>query len=246
MIVKFHENKWTRLVVLFILSVSTLGDVWAQEEAKIKEKQWSLFLTPDIGIMNSYYAKDVKSKANLLGLTLKYSKRNISKRHYLSYGLIFDKNTFSKDGFYDNRHVVDSEGNVNESQVRRFNVKQTYLYIAPSIEMNYLLIKTETQRVGFTGGAYFKYYLTQKSIYKLHDGVKTTVLSPLDITYNYFINNPGVKASLWYEYNLNIKYLLHLGVDYSHDLNFESPLPRFQKIGVSLGVTMKLGAGKSH
>jgi len=55
------------------------------------------------------------------------------------------------------------------------------------------------------------------------------------------MNNPGAKVSFWYDFHLNKKYLMHVGIDYSHDLNFESPMPRFQKIGVSLGLTMNIG-----
>jgi len=241
MILKLHKNTCFSFLILLTLMLSTAGDLLAQEEARIKEKQWSLFLTPDMGIMDSYYAKGAKAKPNLLGLTLKYSKRNIKKKHYLSYGLIFDKNTFTKDGFYDNRNVVDNEGNIDESQARQFDVKQSYFYIAPSIEINYLLLKSETHRMGASVGAYLKYYLAQKSEYKLNDGAQTTTLSPFDITYNFLFNNPGINTSFWYEYNLTKKYLLHGGVNYLHDLNFESPIPRFQKIGVSLGVTMNIG-----
>jgi len=241
MILKLHKNTCLSFLAMLILMLSTAGDLLAQEEVKIKEKQWSLFLTPDIGIIDSYYVKDGKSKMNPWGLTLKYSKRNINRRHYLSYGLIFDKNTFTKDGFYDNRGVVDNEGNINESQSREFDIKQSYFYIAPSIEMNYLLVNMETHRLGATVGAYFKYYLAQKTQYNLHDGAKTTVLSPFDITYNFLLNNPGLNTSFWYKYHLNKKYLMHVGIDYSHDLNFESPMPRFQKIGVSLGLTMNIG-----
>lgn len=241
MILKLHKNTYFSLLAMLILMLSTAGDLLAQEEVKIKEKQWSLFLTPDMGILDSYYAKDANAKPNLFGLTLKYSKRNIKKRHYLSYGLILDKNTFTKDGFYDNRNVVDNEGNIDESQARQFEVKQSYFYIAPSIEMNYLLFNSETHRIGTSVGAYFKFYLAQKTEYKLNDGAQTTTLSPFDITYNFLLNNPGINTSLWYEYNLTKKYLLHVELNYSHDLNFESPIPRFQKIGVSLGITMNIG-----
>jgi len=88
---------------------------------------------------------------------------------------------------------------------------------------------------------YFKYFLSTKLSFDYSDGEEKASLSAFDITNNHLYNNPGLMTSIWYDWKVNKNLFLHSGIDYAYDMNFMSSVPSFRKIGVSLGVIIKLG-----
>ena len=232
--IKLQLKRQTRFMVCLFLLLGVASNADAQD--KTKQKCISFFLTPDVSTVDPNYAAGVNSKVNLLGLSLKYSNRNIDHRFYMSYGLLLDRNANAKEGLIDIRDEADGE-----MQNKTFDYKQSYSYIAPSIEMNYLVVDKETFLIGASAGLFLKYFLSQKLKFNLSDEEQKAKLSAADITNNYFYNNPGVMTSVWCKWKLNQNLFLHSGIDYSHDLNFYSSIPIFQKIGMSVGLTVNIG-----
>lgn len=214
-----------------------VGNLKAQDQNKIREKSLSVFFTPDVSIVDKNYTDDVNSKINLWGFSLKYSNRNAERRSYFSYGLQLDRNAISKDGLPDISKSSDAEG----SEIKTFDYKHTFTYIAPSIEFNYLLINSESHRLGASVGLYFRYFLSQKLDFNLSDGTESASLSASEITNNNLYNNPGVMTSIWYEWKLHENIFFHSGIDYNCDTNMFGSVPAFQKVGVSLGVVFNIG-----
>jgi hypothetical protein len=202
----------------------------AQKTAKKNEKSLSMFYTPNLSIVDKNYADDVDDGINLIGFSLKYSSRELDDRFYLSYGIDIQENSISQKSI-----------RVHSNNEYTYEYKLSYTYIAPSIELNYLLVNTEVNRLGISTGLFFKYFLRKKLKHHLSDGWQSASLSLSDITDNYSYNNPGLMTSIWYQKKLNESMFLHSGVNYTYDLNYTSSVPMFQKIGISLGLVINLG-----
>lgn len=211
------------LVICLLISYKA----YSQELNKISVEQ-----NINLSIIDKSFLKNTEALYNY-GFSVEYARISNSC-YYFSYALGFGQNSTRKLDLLDNRNVVDTEGKIDDSQIKYYDTEVKYSFIMANFKFNYSLLEFENSSIVSYLGIGFKYYLNYQTTYNFVDGKQKAEQKISDLYEgNYLIDNPSILAGIMYNFEFLDSWNISTGFNYSYDVNLID-IPKYHKLGISL------------